>query len=48
MQAMAFRDDDPRLLAGGNLIRLPRTVWWLATHRRSHDNPAQPATIGWP
>jgi len=27
MQAMAFRDDDLRLLLGGSLMRLPRTVW---------------------
>jgi len=48
MQAMAFRDDDLRLLLGGNLMRLPRTMWRFPSHRRPYDARAQPASMGKP
>jgi len=44
MQAMAFHDDDRRLLLGGNLTRLPRTVWRLSSRRRPDDSGAHPGS----
>ena len=48
MQAMAFRDDDLRVLLGGNLMRLPRAVWRLPSRRRPYKAGAQPALMGKP